>query len=369
MSHSALASLTAQYTDSEGEGDASPDSQESTASQVKGWEMLKFLQIYNIYYDFQVIIPKQPTPTPVTPVKQDPEPATKSKKKKRAKKVRRLVSYQDDTLISDEEEDRRAHESSEEESSSDSSNSEEERQQVENGKEKGAAKSEAAAETPMEVDDDDSNTYNTDERSAESYEKDPKYAKYKFQLPPEPKGNPPPELVAKITKMYTKMRQTNMDMNRVIQDRKEFRNPSIYEKLISFCDINEFGTNYPPEIYDPLQWGEESYYESLSAVQKTEMVKRQKDRKEIDKVEQATALARKVEEEAKKRWDKNKISKSWKQNQVRSLAENQSGINRPRSQLYLHWPQPSRAPRALSYQRLDRCPRNLQFNYKKQISQ
>jgi len=71
--------------------------------------------------------------------------------------------------------------------------------------------------------------------------------------------------------------------------------------LISFCDINEFGTNYPPEIYDPLQWGEESYYESLAAVQKTEMLKRQKDRKDMDKVEQATALARKVEEEAKKR--------------------------------------------------------------------
>lgn len=220
---------------------------------------------------------------------------------KRSKKVRRLVSYQDDTLISDEEEDR-APESSEEESSTDSANSGDDGEHHENGKDKVAGKAEGNADAPMEVDNDDSNTYNADERSAESYEKDPKYAKYKFQLPPEPKGNPPPELVAKITKMYTKMRQTNMDMNRVIQDRKEFRNPSIYEKLISFCDINEFGTNYPPEIYDPLQWGEESYYESLSAVQKTEMVKRQKDRKEMDKVEQATALARKVEEEAKKRY-------------------------------------------------------------------
>lgn len=207
------------------------------------------------------------------------------------------MSYQDDTLISDEEDDR-AQESSEEESSSESASSELESEQHENGKEKNSVKPE---DTPMQLDDDDSNTYNADDRSAESYEKDPKYAKYKFQLPPEPKGQPPPELVAKITKMYTKMRQTNMDMNRVIQDRKEFRNPSIYEKLISFCDINEFGTNYPPEIYDPLQWGEESYYEALSAVQKTEMVKRQKDRKEMDKVEQATALARKVEEEAKKR--------------------------------------------------------------------
>jgi len=39
MSHSALASLTAQYTDSENEGDASPDSQNSTASQVSMLKM------------------------------------------------------------------------------------------------------------------------------------------------------------------------------------------------------------------------------------------------------------------------------------------------------------------------------------------
>ncbi|KAH8365314.1 hypothetical protein KR084_009248 [Drosophila pseudotakahashii] len=283
----ALASLTAQYTDSENEGDASPDSQNSTASQV-------------------IIPPKRPSPTPT---KQDGETKrTKEKKKKRAKKVRRLVSYQDDTLISDEDEDRAAAASSEEESSSDEASDSSDSQSGDSPKTKdkgNAGNGSKDGDTPMEVDE-ESGGFQAEERTAESYEKDPKYAKYKFQLPPEPKGKPSAELVAKITKMYTKMRQTNMDMNRVIQDRKEFRNPSIYDKLISFCDINEFGTNYPPEIYDPLQWGEESYYESLAAVQKTEMLKRQKDRKDMDKVEQATALARKVEEEAKKRkskWD------------------------------------------------------------------
>ncbi|EDW74731.1 uncharacterized protein Dwil_GK15835 [Drosophila willistoni] len=283
----ALASLTEQYTDSENEGDVSPDSENSAASQV--------------------IIPKRPSPPP-TPVKQDvPPPSKKSKKKKRPKKVRRLVSYQDDTLISDEDEDRaQGSPNDEESSSSDSMGSESDNENNENSiRDRSTSKVEGEADVPMETDD-SVNTYYTDDRPAESYEKDPKYAKYKFQLPPEPKGKPPPELVNKITKMFSKMQQTNMDMNRVIQDRKEFRNPSIYDKLISFCDINEFGTNYPPEIYDPLQWGDESYYEALSLVQKTEMVKRQKDRKDLDKVEQATALARKVEEEAKKRkskWD------------------------------------------------------------------
>ena len=34
-------------------------------------------------------------------------------------------------------------------------------------------------------------------------------------------------------------------MNKKIQRNKGFRNPSIYEKFIDYCKIDEFGTNYP----------------------------------------------------------------------------------------------------------------------------
>lgn len=133
-----------------------------------------------------------------------------------------------------------------------------------------------------------------------------RWSKYNFTLPPEPKGKCSGELQDKINLLYEKMKYTQMDMNRVIQERKEFRNPSIYEKLIQFCDINEFGTNYPPEIYDPQQWGTESYYEELAKTQKVEMDRREKERKDTSKVELALAAAKKVEEEAKRRkskWD------------------------------------------------------------------
>lgn len=104
------------------------------------------------------------------------------------------------------------------------------------------------------------------------------------QLPPEPKGKCSNELQDKINRFHDKMIGSGLDMNKVIQQRKDFRNPSIYEKLIQFCSINEFGTNYPPEIYDPLRWGPESYYEELAKVQKAEMDKRDKERKEKTKV-------------------------------------------------------------------------------------
>lgn len=103
-------------------------------------------------------------------------------------------------------------------------------------------------------------------------------------LPPEPTNPCPKDLQDKITKLYDQMQNGGLDMNDVIQNRKAFRNPSIYEKLIDFCNLNEFGTNYPAEIYDPLKWGKESYYDELAKVQKAEMEKREKERKEKTKV-------------------------------------------------------------------------------------
>ncbi|XP_065367675.1 SAP30-binding protein [Calliphora vicina] len=293
MSNSALASLTAQYTDSENEDDQqeSPDSQNSQASQV-------------------IIPPSRHTPQQ-TPEKRekdglDMKERKYSKKRKSKKIVKRLVSYQDDTIISDEaegEEEEEEDDYNEDDDERLSSDLDDEQDQRNNSEFKRATQK--RNESPIVVDDDSfdpSKKVSTHSKS----DKYAKYAKYSFALPPDPRGKPLPELSDKIQQLYEKMETNNMDMNRIIQQRKEFRNPSIYEKLIQFCDINEFGTNYPPEIYDPLQWGSESFYEELARVQKIEMVKRQKEKKDTDKIEQVSALARKVEEEAKKRkskWD------------------------------------------------------------------
>lgn len=103
-------------------------------------------------------------------------------------------------------------------------------------------------------------------------------------LPPEPHGRCSKELQDKIARLHEKVERDGMDMNFLIQKRKDFRNPSIYEKLLQFCNINESGTNYPPHLYDPLRWGKESFYEELGRLQKEDMEKRQKERKEKTKV-------------------------------------------------------------------------------------
>lgn len=147
-----------------------------------------------------------------------------------AKSGLRLVSYHDDTVISDDDDD--DHDGNDDESTHPDD--------VEMD----------ASDREMDV---DAQINNENEAPTNELKRD-RFAEYGFSLPPEPKGKCPQDLQDKITKMYEKMRTNNMDMNKLIQERKEFRNPSIYEKLIQFCDIDELGTNYPPEIYDPAQW-------------------------------------------------------------------------------------------------------------------
>lgn len=79
-------------------------------------------------------------------------------------------------------------------------------------------------------------------------------------------------------------------MNLLIQQRKDIRNPSIYEKLIDYCKIDEYGSNFPLDVYDPHGWPESSFYEELAKEQKAEMDRREKERKDRTKVEFVTGV-------------------------------------------------------------------------------
>ena len=45
----------------------------------------------------------------------------------------------------------------------------------------------------------------------------------------------------KFQDIHRKVKELGYDYNKIIQTKKAFRNPSIYEKLILHCDIDEFG--------------------------------------------------------------------------------------------------------------------------------
>ncbi|XP_038591368.1 SAP30-binding protein isoform X2 [Micropterus salmoides] len=109
-----------------------------------------------------------------------------------------------------------------------------------------------------------------------------------IRVPPAPPGRCSSQLQDKIHKLYERKLHGDFDTNSHIQKKKEFRNPSIYEKLIQFCSIDELGTNYPKDMFDPHGWSEDSYYEGLAKAQKVEMDKLEKAKKERTKIEFVT---------------------------------------------------------------------------------
>lgn len=146
-----------------------------------------------------------------------------------------------------------------------------------------------------EEDDDDGDAQ--DEEHEESIEEKPmeveetsKYdeyvKKYGFELPPEPTSKPNSKLQEMVSNIVQKMdNNPDYDLNQYIQQKKSFRNPSIYDKLIQFCGINELGTNFPKDIYDVSIYGPDSFYEELAKAQKAEMDKQEKQKKENIKTE------------------------------------------------------------------------------------
>ena len=96
------------------------------------------------------------------------------------------------------------------------------------------------------------------------------------ELPPEPTGRCSKVLQEKVVSLLQKEQKLGLDLNKHLQTRKDFRNPSIYEKLVSMCDLDEFGTNFPEHLYNPKDWGEESHYNNLLESQKKAYEKREK---------------------------------------------------------------------------------------------
>jgi len=223
----ALASLTANYTDSEGEEEKRSDSEEDA------FKLSERLKRENL---------RESTPGGSSVGSQDSGVghrfASDSNRSTPVKKTK-LVSYHDETVLSDEERepvpmDLESDEDKEEE-----------------GKEEGEPETEER-------------NHIMEELWSEG-----------VKLPPEPVAPCSKELQEKIEKLWEK-KQMGMDMNSVIQNKKAFRNPSIYAKLIQFCDIDELGTNFPPELYDGHLFGRESQYDELGKAQKAEMDRREK---------------------------------------------------------------------------------------------
>lgn len=110
---------------------------------------------------------------------------------------------------------------------------------------------------------------------------------HNVELPSEPTGQCSSALQEKIISLLEKKKR-GINLNSSVQRRKDFRNPSIYEKLVQFCNIDEFGSNYPLNRFNPHEWEESSYHDNLLRAQKKAYEKKEKAKLERTKVEFVT---------------------------------------------------------------------------------
>ena len=153
------------------------------------------------------------------------------------------------------------------------------------------------------------------------------------KLPSEPSGLCSSKLQENINKLWHKKQSQKFDMNAVIQNKKAFRNPSIYEKLIQFCGIDEHGTNFPKELYDGHLFGKESYYDELAKVQKSDMDRREKAKeRSLANPKSAVEVASAAAALAMKKLEETKRKSKWDQVKIRSNFPVLASLNQPLSE-------------------------------------
>ena len=98
-------------------------------------------------------------------------------------------------------------------------------------------------------------------------------------------GEPSEELRTKIESYLKILKRTGKTAVESFSSSKAYKNPSIYNKLIDKTGIEERGTNFPKDMFDPKLFGEESHYKELAKAQNVLMEQRQKNKSKDDKEE------------------------------------------------------------------------------------
>ncbi|CAE6419951.1 unnamed protein product [Rhizoctonia solani] len=79
-----------------------------------------------------------------------------------------------------------------------------------------------------------------------------------YGIPP-PSGDPvDAELAAKISK-FLALKKQGTHFNDILMKNKSFNNPHIYAKLVDFVEVDETGTNFPKNVWNPHDIRPECY--------------------------------------------------------------------------------------------------------------
>jgi hypothetical protein len=72
--------------------------------------------------------------------------------------------------------------------------------------------------------------------------------------------------VSKISNFH-EFKRAGKSLNRNLRRAKDFKNPELLTTLVQFVGIDEIGTNYAREVWDPHRFSASDYYKQLDQEQ------------------------------------------------------------------------------------------------------
>lgn len=103
-------------------------------------------------------------------------------------------------------------------------------------------------------------------------------------LPPPLTKKCPEDLQEKINK-FLSYKKAGKSFNADLRNRKDYRNPDFLQHAVRYQDIDQIGTCFSKDVFDPHGYDKSDYYDELEADMKREIERKDQERKKSQKVE------------------------------------------------------------------------------------
>ncbi|XP_055804336.1 uncharacterized protein LOC129873295 [Solanum dulcamara] len=104
-------------------------------------------------------------------------------------------------------------------------------------------------------------------------------------LPPPPKEKCSVELQEKIMKFLALKKTTGRSFNAEVRNRKEYRNPDFLLHSVTYQDIDQIGSCFSKDVFDPHGYDKSDFYDEIEADSRRETERREQERKRSPKVD------------------------------------------------------------------------------------
>ncbi|GAQ84282.1 hypothetical protein KFL_001830100 [Klebsormidium nitens] len=103
-------------------------------------------------------------------------------------------------------------------------------------------------------------------------------------MPPPPEGKCSDELQLKFARWVELLKQ-GRSFNESMRSSKPYRNPDFLAKVVAYHEIDEIGSCFAKDVFDPHGLPEEDFYDNLATAQRQEAEQREQEKRKLGKVD------------------------------------------------------------------------------------